>query len=148
LRAAAAMHSALEGPLRDELGDLADIHYAVGIDIGTTLVTRLGAYGDRDRICLGDAVESAQYLEEKVASASEIAVSAAVHAVLPESVQGLFTQRASAYVVKDLTQGKLSKALKATENYKSVTVVKSEVGSGVAASAGASVTSTKPWRRD
>jgi len=148
LRAAAAMQSALEGPLREALGDLDDIHYAIGIDVGTTLVTKLGAYGDRDRICLGTAVENAQLLEDKVAKAQEIAVSADVYDLLPENVQKLFTARGTAFVAKDLTLGKLGKALKAMETYASVNVIKGGSGSSVAPSATGSVTATKPWSRD
>ncbi len=147
LRAAAAMQSALEGPLRDALGDLDDIHYAIGVEIGTTLVTKLGAYGDRDRICLGTSVESAQHLEDMVAKGNEIALSTTVHSLLPEDVRKLFTARNGAYVAQDLKLGKLEKALKATESYASVNIISGATGSSIAASATGSVTSTKPWSR-
>ena len=110
-------------------------------------MTKLGAYGDRDRICLGTAVENAQHLEDAIAKGREIAISSRVRDALPKAVQSLFTARGAAYVAKDLTLGKLDKALKATESYASVNVIKSESGSGVAAGSGGSVVSTKPWRR-
>ncbi len=34
-----------------------ELGMAVGIDIGTTFVSKLGTHGHRDRICISDAVE-------------------------------------------------------------------------------------------
>ena len=53
----------MEHVLNAHLDDRKDIHVAVGLDVGTVLVTRLGKKGERDVVCLGPQVTSAEGLQ-------------------------------------------------------------------------------------
>ena len=146
LKAAAAMHSAMEDTLREKLPEIKDIHYAIGIDIGTTLVTKLGGHGQRDRVCLGTAVENAQMLEDKAAHAKETAISQSIYDLLPGYAQKLFTKRGDDFVAADLTLDKVEKAQKSAQGGSSVSVGKSTTGFAVSSSgAGTRVEPAKSW---
>ncbi len=62
---------------------------ATGVSVGTTLVSKLGTRGHRDRICIADAVEEAARYQEGSAG-GEIAVPESVHEHLEEELQNLF----------------------------------------------------------
>ncbi|MHB8139954.1 MAG: hypothetical protein ACYDHD_01645 [Vulcanimicrobiaceae bacterium] len=145
LKAAAAMHSAIEDTLRQKLPEIKDIHYAIGIDLGTTLVTKLGSHGQRDRICLGTAVENAQKLEEKQAQAKQTAVSKKVYDLLPGYAQKPFTATDDYYVATSLTLDALEKAEKGMQGG-AVTVSKTTTGMAVSSSGtGTRVEPAKSW---
>ena len=146
LKAAAAMHSAIEDTLRAQLPEITNIHYAIGIDMGPTLVTKLGSHGQRDRICLGTAVENAQRLEDKVAQSKETAISKKVRDLLPDYAQKSFTEKGSDYVASGLTLDKLEKAQKATQTNGTVNVAKTSAGTAVSSTvSGTPVQPSKSW---
>ncbi|HKU81102.1 MAG TPA: adenylate/guanylate cyclase domain-containing protein [Candidatus Tumulicola sp.] len=145
LKAAAAMHSAIEDTLREKLPDIKDIHYAIGIDVGSTLVTKLGSHGQRDRICLGTAVENAQKLEDKNAQAEQTAISRKIYDLLPEYAQKPFTMTDDYYVVTGLTLDALEKAQQAMKGG-AVNVAKTTTGMTVSSSgSGTRVEPAKSW---
>ncbi len=57
--------SSMEKTLKELVPEAANLKLAVGVDLGTTLVSKLGARAQRDRICLGEAVERAAECEEE-----------------------------------------------------------------------------------
>ena len=65
VEAAIGLQSSMERTLKACLREqAASLHLAIGIDMGATLVSRLGVRAYRDPICLGRAVECAAELEE------------------------------------------------------------------------------------
>jgi class 3 adenylate cyclase len=145
LKAAAAMHSAIEDTLRERLPEINDIHYAIGIEIGATLVTKLGGHGQRDRICLGTAVENAQLLEDKIAKARETAISESCYGFLPDYIQKLFTKSGDDFVAA-LTLDKIEKAEKSASGGGPVHVGKSATGFVVSSGGvGTRVEPAKSW---
>lgn len=74
---AIGMLSSFEQVIKKELPEANALALKVGVDIGTTLATRLGKHGDRDNICLGVPAENAAEIEEMCAD-SMIGVSEAV----------------------------------------------------------------------
>lgn len=66
VEAAIGLQSAMEGPIKDWLSQAAPLHLAIGVDLGTILISRLGVRKYRDPICLGQAVERAQHLRKQV----------------------------------------------------------------------------------
>ena len=54
----------MELVIKKLLPEAAGLGIAVGISIGTTLVSKLGTRGHRDRICIGDAVDDAATFQE------------------------------------------------------------------------------------
>ena len=81
---------------------------AVGISQGTTIATKLGERGHRDRICLGAEVLRAEANEERVGK-FEIGISGNVRDHLPEEVASLFVWDAgkNCFVASGLDQSKL-----------------------------------------
>ena len=65
VEAAVGLQSSMEHTLKACLPEAKALRLAIGIDMGTTLVSKLGARGQRDRICLGNEVECAALLEER-----------------------------------------------------------------------------------
>ncbi len=63
--AAVGLQSSIEYTLRECLPEAAPLHLAVGIDVGPTLVSKLGIRGERDRICIGLGVENAEKCQER-----------------------------------------------------------------------------------
>lgn len=83
---AIALQSSMEEVLNRHLGDRKDIHVAIGIDIGQTIITRLGKQGQREMICLGRSVSSAEKLQLR-SSGREIRVSAEIYDALRDGVK-------------------------------------------------------------
>jgi class 3 adenylate cyclase len=111
--AAVALQSSMEITLKQHLPEAASLSIAVGVDLGTTLASFLGLRGQRDRICLGKAVENAAMLEDAHGS-RDIAVSAAVYDELSGELQELFTEHTGAYVANGLTVDSVELAQKAS----------------------------------
>ncbi len=101
---AIGLQSAMEGPIKKCLPQAAPLHLAIGIDLGVTLVSRLGVHKYRDPICLGQAVERAAAFEE-ASEAGQIAVSRRLRRSLPEDIKSRFQRDKGAhcYVATDLT---------------------------------------------
>ncbi len=118
IEAAAGLQSSMECTLKACLPETSELRLAIGVDLGTTLVSKLGSRGQRDRICLGEAVEGAAQLEER-SEGGQIAVSSQVHGLLPEYLCERFSYSATVqgYVATDLTAEQLERAAKAVEVY-------------------------------
>jgi class 3 adenylate cyclase len=78
VEAAISMLSSFEQVIKKELPEAKPLAVKVGVDIGTTLATRLGKRGDRDNICLGVPAENAAEIEE-VCADSMIGISESVY---------------------------------------------------------------------
>jgi len=104
VEAAIGLQSSLEQVIKKVMPEAEPLTLAIGIDVGTTLVTRLGTRGDRDNVCLGVAVENAARLEE-LSLGSEIAISSRVYDALEVSLQRhfQFDERRECYVACGLT---------------------------------------------
>ena len=113
--AAVGLQSSMEKTVKEKLPEAAELHLAVGVDLDTTLVSRLGTRAHRDRICLGAPVENAAKYEEKC-SGGQIGVSKRVYDALPERLSKHFKYDSSlgCYVANDLTADKVERAAKAS----------------------------------
>jgi class 3 adenylate cyclase len=112
---AIALNSAMELVVKKLLPEAKELGIAVGVSIGTTLVSKLGTRGHRDRICIGDSVENAATYQEGSAG-GEIAVSSIIHGHLDDDLQKLFIWDSDRrlYIATDLTQDKVERARKAS----------------------------------
>jgi class 3 adenylate cyclase len=108
LAIATGLQSSMEHVLNSYLQDRKDIHLAVGVDVGTVLVTRLGKKGAREVVCLGPEVASAEGLQLRSAG-REIRISKALYETFDdETLKRQFVKDdQGAYVVKGLTFPKL-----------------------------------------
>lgn len=108
---AIALQSSMEEVLNRHLGDRKDIHVAIGVDIGQTLITRLGKQGQREVICLGRSVSSAEELQLS-SSGREIRISAEIYDALKDGVKkDQFKEtREGDYVATGLTFSRLDSA--------------------------------------
>lgn len=135
--AAVGLQSSMEKSLKDCLPAFKDtLFMAVGVDQGTTLVTKLGTRGHRDRICLGEPVEDAAGYEERCEN-KEIGVSKAVYDELPARLKSHFSHNPSrgCYVAVSLTADKVELAEKASSVYAAGAVYVSSSVAGTAVSA-------------
>jgi hypothetical protein len=98
----------MEHVLNTYLQDRKDIHLAVGVDVGTVLVTRLGKKGAREVICLGPQVTSAEGLQLRCAG-REIRISKALDETIEDEIlkRQFVEDDQGAYVAKGLTFPKL-----------------------------------------
>lgn len=83
LDVALGVQSSMEHVLNQHLGDRKGIHLGVGVAIGQVLVTRLGTRGEREVVCLGQAVTAAGRLQTRSAG-EETRVSAAIYEAAKE----------------------------------------------------------------
>jgi class 3 adenylate cyclase len=115
--AGAAIQSSLE-VIQELLPEAVGLSMAVGVDYGTTLVTKLGTRGQRDRICMGESVDGAAECEE-AAAGGEIAVTAVVYDALPEAVAALFVldEGRDIYVGTGVTADRMARARRAASLY-------------------------------
>lgn len=95
--------SSMKHVLNERL-DGKDIHVAIGLDVGKTLITRLGKKGEREVICLGRKVCSAEELQ-LASSGKQIRISKAIYDVIKnETKKGEFKKvNDNEYVSTDLT---------------------------------------------
>ena len=108
LAIAIGLQSSMEHVLNVYRHDRKDIHLAVGVDVGTVLLTRLGKKGVREVVCLGPQVTSAEGLQLSSAG-REIRISKALYdAIDDETLKRQFVKDdQEAYVAKGLTFPKL-----------------------------------------
>ena len=122
---AAALQASLEHAIKSCLPAAEPLHLAVGIDLGRTLVSKLGTRAHRDRLCLGEAVQQAALNEERI-EGEEIGISKVVYDLLPQDVRAQFTLRpgSGCYVAYQLTTEILERLRRARDydEDKSVTV--------------------------
>jgi class 3 adenylate cyclase len=97
----------MEHVLNAYLQDKKDIHLAVGIDLGTTLVSRLGKQGSRVVICLGPKVTAAEQLQLQ-SGAQHIRISDTLYDQLDDDdIKYQFKRDGDSYLAKRLTFPKL-----------------------------------------
>ena len=108
LAIATGLQSSMEHVLNSYLQGRKDIHLAVGVDVGTVLVTRLGKKGVREVVYLGPQVTSAEGLQLRSAG-REIRISKALYdAIDDETLKRQFVKDdQEAYEAKGLTFPKL-----------------------------------------
>ena len=92
---AIGMQRSMQQTLPACLPEIAGLRLKIGIDLGTTLVSRLGTRGERDRICLGEAVERAALCEEQ-STGGQIRITKRVLDVLPEDLRKHFPYKQQA----------------------------------------------------
>jgi class 3 adenylate cyclase len=108
LAIAIGLQSSMEHVLNACLQDRKDIHLAVGVDVGTVLVTHLGKRGVREVVCLGSQVTSAEGLQLRSAG-REIRISKTLYETINDkTLKGQFVKDdQGAYVAMGLTFPKL-----------------------------------------
>lgn len=113
--AAVGLQSSMEKTIKVKLPEADELQLAVGVDIDTTLVSKLGTRAHRDRICLGAPVENAAKYEEKC-SGGQIGVSKRIYDALPERLSKHFKYDSGVgcYVTEGLTADKVERAAKAS----------------------------------
>lgn len=118
VEAAVGLQSTMEHAIKEVLPEAEALQLAVGVDFGTTLASKLGTRGHRDRICVGVAVEEAAELEEK-SEGGRIAISSRAYDDLPDNLSEHFSYDSGArcYVADGLTTDKLDLAKRA-QDYK------------------------------
>lgn len=116
VEAAVALQSSIEHTIKEALPEAEDLGLAVGVDVDTTLASRLGTRGHRDRICVGVPVENAADLEER-SEGGRIAITSRAYRALPENLSEHFSYNAEAacYVADGLTMDKLDLAKRAKD---------------------------------
>ncbi len=116
VEAAIALQSSIEHTIKEALPEADDLELAVGVDVGTILVSKLGTRGHRDRICIGVPVENAADLEER-SEGGWIAVTSRAYEALPENLSEHFSYNSEAgcYVADGLTMDKLDLAKRAKD---------------------------------
>jgi len=148
VRIAAAMQSSFEITLKEALPAAKPLKLAVGVDIGTTLASKLGAHGQRDRICIGDPVDSGAAIQQ-ACDGDEVGVSSAVYKAIRKGWQKLFDYDADRrfYVAKSLRAESLDLAdLAEAFDAKSVHIGKAAAAATVASTAFLGSTSVTPAR--
>jgi class 3 adenylate cyclase len=90
VQAAIGLQSSMQHVLHAHLPETGELQLKVGVDLGTTLISRLGIRGQRDRICLGEAVERADMCEERC-EGNQIGITKHVRDRLPDDLQKYFT---------------------------------------------------------
>jgi class 3 adenylate cyclase len=136
LRCAAGFQSSMEVTLKEHLAHAKDLHVAVDIDIGTTLFSKLGTRGARDRICLGDAVENASRMMG-VLDNQEVGISERAYNALPDDYQPIFSKDSvkDCYVASKVSINRLEK-LDETKKYNGDGVRVARVGAATVISGG------------
>jgi class 3 adenylate cyclase len=151
VEAAIGLQSSIEKTIKKKLPEAKDLRLAVGVDLDTTLVSKLGTRAHRDRICLGEPVENAASHEEDC-DGGQIGISKHVYEALPELLSKHFTydKTKCCYVAKDLTWDKVEQAERAAAYAGGAPVFIHSTGSGIKVSGeearGArSVTPSSSW---
>jgi class 3 adenylate cyclase len=141
---AVALQSSMEHVLNEHLQDKHDIHVAVGVDVGKTLVTRLGKQGKRVVICLGPKVTGAERLQLQ-SGGQQIRISETVYDSLEdEDMKAEFKEDGDSYLAKKLTFPVLDEAKEekaAEDGSLGATVEEGSIRVTTAAT-----TASRPWR--
>jgi len=141
---AIGLQSSMEHVLNEHLQDKKDIHLAVGIDLGKTLVSRLGKKGRRVVLCLGPNVTAAEQLQLQ-SGAQHIRISETVHGQLEDDdIKNQFKRDGDSYVAKKLTFPKLDEIKE--ENAAEAGTLGAAVERSRIQVTTAATSSTRPWR--
>lgn len=135
VEAAIALQSSMEHTIKAAMPDAKDLSLAVGVDIDTTLASKLGTRAHRDRICLGESVEQAA-INEELCTGGQIGISSRVYQALPESLSKHFAydEDAKCYTANSLTADKVERAAKAASAVAGVPAFIRSTESGVTVS--------------
>ena len=126
-----------------------ELSVAVGIDYSTTLVSKLGTRGARDRICLGEGVELAAKIEERV-EGTDTGISSAAHAQLSEEIGSLFQwkKKLQCFVARNLTADVFERAEESEKMKEQQTASVSRSAAGVSVWVGTSLGRNVPLSRN
>lgn len=115
VEAAVGLQSSMSLTLPIHVPKAKSLSLAIGIDVGTTFVSKLGSHGHRDRICIGEAVECAAFCEERHCG-GEIALTKRAYDVLHKDLQQFFVREEATgdYVAQGLTADKVERTRKAS----------------------------------
>ena len=145
VEAAVGLQSSIEHTIKEALPEAEDLGLAVGVDVGTTLVSKLGTRGHRDRICIGVPVENAADLEER-SEGGRIAVTSRAYEALPDNLSEHFSydSESRCYVADGLTMEKLDLAERAND-YKAgkTALIATTVAGALVVGAGAAAAQAK-----
>jgi hypothetical protein len=116
VEAAAGLQSSIEHTVKEALPEAEDLGLAVGLDVGTTLASKLGTRGHRGRICIGVPVENGAELEER-SGGGRIAITSRAYGALPKNLSGHFSYdvEAGCYAADGLTMYELNLAKRARD---------------------------------
>lgn len=148
VRIAAAMQSSFEITLKEVLPAAKSLKLAIGVDVGATLASKLGAHGQRDRICIGDPVDGGAKIQQ-ACDGDEVGISSVTYHAIRKAWQRLFDFDAERrfYVAKGLRAEKLDFAdLAEAFDSKSVHVGKAAAAAVVAPVAFIGSTQVEPSR--
>jgi len=111
---AAGLQSSMDYVLHTVLPESKALGLAVGIDLDTTLVSKTGTRGERDRICIGLGVERAAHIQE-LSDGTESSLTPDCYELLNADLQKRFAldEVRKFYVAKSLyadTFGRLARA--------------------------------------
>ncbi len=96
VQAALGLQSSIEGPIKECIPQAHPLHVAIGIDLGWTLVSRLGVRKYRDPICIGASVERAAAFEE-ASDGGQIAISRRLYQALSADLRCHFKHNKEAH---------------------------------------------------
>jgi class 3 adenylate cyclase len=154
VEAAVGLQSSMEHTINECLPEAKELELAVGVDVGTTLVSKLGTRGHRDRICIGVPVEKAAGCEERC-EGKQIGITSRAYKVLPEHLSEHFSYSddARCYVAEGLTMRELDLAKRAADyrSGKAATIATGAAGAliiGAGAAAAAQLRRKDRVRRD
>jgi class 3 adenylate cyclase len=143
LDAAIGLQSSMQNVLRKKLPNRQDLYVAIGVDVGTAIVTRLGKLGKREVVCLGPEVDVAQDLQMK-SKATQIRISPAIYDTIErKAIKDEFTKDGDSYVATELTWPKIEE-IEATEAAKAGSYGGITVGNRVETRTDAT-TQSRPW---
>jgi len=130
---AVALQSSMELCIKRLLPESSPLGLALGLDIDITLVSKLGIRGDRDRICIGTAVQRAAETQEACHSL-EIGTTSRAYSLITDDSAGQFTfdKQRGVYVAKGLTVEKMERLAKAAAYRSGSPVFVSSSSAGVA----------------
>lgn len=135
IKIALAMQSSMEITLKAALPEAAELKLAIGIDMGSTLASRYGTRGQRDRMCMGRSVDEAAEIEDASAG-GDTAIFQVVYEYLSDQSKKLFSLSGSRYVARRKLLDDYDRAQEASK-YASTAV---HVGRGATATVTAATT--------
>jgi class 3 adenylate cyclase len=114
VEAAAGLQSSMQHAIKACLPATRTLGLTVGIDLDSTLVSKVGTRGQRDRICIGVGVENAAHAQEKCA-AGEVGLTLRAFGLLEEYFQPQFRldERRNLYVASGFYSDRFERAVKA-----------------------------------
>jgi class 3 adenylate cyclase len=116
VRVSAALNSVVTHTLPKVVGEDAALPLAIGLACGNVLISKLGEYGNRDVVSLGNSTAEAARIQEAL-DGGDIGVDAVVRELLPDWLKKIFIWRQAprAYVATGLTLDELD-LLEASES--------------------------------